>query len=195
MKTKGLVLCIGFVAAVLVPFASASAQSHWDPMALKPGDRVKVDLALPEAQAVEGLFQGIRGDSVLILLRAGSEVAPIPVNHIQRIRVHLGKTRRTRVGFGMGLGLGVLLGGAIGLASGDDPSLFGGDDPFLFSAKEKAGIGAILGGLVGGVIGALVGHRMWTERWVEAAVPSVRPTLLFAPNGHLGFGLTIPVGR
>ena len=193
MRNTGSILCIGLLAATLGPFGAASAQT---PTALEQGDRVRVDLALPETQAVEGTFQGVRGDSVLILLRAGSEVVQIPEDHIQRICVHLGERRLTWMGFGIGGASGALFGGAIGFALGDDPPFLSSDgDPFPFSAEDKAAIGAVFGGLVVGGIGALVGHGMWTGRWEEVGVPPVRPSLQVAPSGRLGLGLTIPVGR
>ena len=189
MRNTGSFLCIGFIAALLVPFASASAQY---PVALKPGDRVRVDLALVEAQAVEGTFQGVRGDSVLILLRAGSEVAQIPKGDMARISVHLGKRGNGWRGFRIGLVPGAVLWGALVLAQGDQINSHRGTSS---SAEENAVKGAVFGGLVVGVLGAFVGELVQTERWEEVAVPSIRPSHQLAPNGRLGFGLTIPVGR
>lgn len=95
----------------------------------------------------------------------------VPIAALQEIRHSAPGSKRPMGalhGLLFGLGAGVITGGAIGLASGDDqcpPSLdwcF-----FRFSAREKAVLGAVglgaMGALTGAVIGSLVGARTAVE--------------------------------
>lgn len=169
----GRVLVVAMIAASL----AATALPAQEVLAVSPGQRVKV--RSPEARGVF-VVQTVTPDT-LVVAAANGETRAVPIASISRLEVSEGE--RTRMGgFGRGAGFGFLIGavigGGLGLTSGDDG---------IFSAGETALILGTFSGGVGALIGGALGASNPGEHWRR--VPVRRVTAGPAPGG--GFATTV----
>jgi hypothetical protein len=118
----------------------------------------------------------------------------IPLPAIARIEVGRGYHRRTAVGGGIGMALGMVAGGLMGYAQGDSPECEG-PCSLLYdreTAELKAALGVVGGSVVGSLVGAIVGSRYRTERWERVPLRE-RARVGLVPCSDGGLQLSIAV--
>ncbi len=123
----------------------------------RPGDARRLTL-VGELVAISDSTISLRND-------ATSDELTVPLSRVQRLEVSAGSNRGPSAGKGALIGL--VLGGVLGFATGDDCS---SSDFICFSREDVAAGGAVLGAAVGGVIGLIAGGG---ERWKATAIPRV----------------------
>lgn len=136
--------------------ASASGAGAQETSILKPGTRVRVVIAegaprygADEHRKLTGKLLGL-SDSVLTLeMPTAGPPAVLPRRDVASLAVSLGRDQRgtgALIGFGVGIGAGVL----VGQVSGDDEDCFiciSAADKSLFAALILAPLGALVGAL------------------------------------------------
>lgn len=157
---------------------SASAQTA---QTLPRGARVRVTPLIPLPILVGELIAV--SDSALVIRRqrGGGDIS---IRRTDVLSVELSRGTSHGSSAGRGALIGLLAGGAIGFAAGNDSC--GGDAWFCLNRPWAAGVGATTGVAAGSLLGFLVGFR---ERWQHTAVPM---SLSVVPSAGESFSL---VGR
>jgi hypothetical protein len=155
--------------SVLSPYAIA-AQTP----VLPPPTRIRYSLPGGQPVVAEVLVQ-LR-DSLWVRPERTADTVVLSVPSLSRLDVSLGRSGHGRRGAGIGFLTGVVLGGALGLASGDDPkdSCDGRLYCYKFSARDKALLYGGLLGLLGSGVGAIVGANQKTDRWEPVLLTTIR---------------------
>ncbi|MEO8450802.1 MAG: hypothetical protein ABI647_13470 [Gemmatimonadota bacterium] len=133
-------------------------------------------------ERVRGIIQEVTADSLVLLPRAGG--SPL---RVARARVSVewpfGQKRATLKGMGIGALIGVIGGGAAGLAAGGDDCSTSGWFSLCFSQGESAAIGAFVFGVLGTSVGGIAGFATRTTQWEGGAyAPRVAVTPLITPR-------------
>jgi hypothetical protein len=93
-----------------------------------------------------------------------------------------------------GLGIGILAGGAagmaIGFAAGDDPPGF-----MSMTASENAVLGGAVLGTLGGIAGLVAGSLIRTDRWHRTALDRLTVAVTPVHAGGFSVSFSMPVGR
>lgn len=195
MRTKSISRCLALVAVALVP-AAAVAQTP----SVAPGTRVRVTSTALHLDHVEGLVQGVRGDTLaivtpyrrMVLGRVVDDTAThdIPLNAVDGLQLSSGRVSNVGRGAGIGVLVGAGVGGLIGLAAMASTN---GGDYFNFG-PEAIPMGMLGGGLTGLVAGSLIGAMSTHEVWQDVSVPSHSTAVtLHVGRGPLG-GQSVGVG-
>lgn len=166
---------------LLLAASGAAAQT----VQVGAGHRVRV--TTKERQLI-GIVRSVDGGSISMIEIAGDSVVVAPAD-VRGIEVSAGwrsnKGRGARIGAGMGLAAGVVL-GALPRRDASAPGAFFGDD---FESLET--MGRILtygfaGSVAGAVVGYAIGSRSTSELWL--ASDTGRPLAYVAP-GRFGLQL------
>ena len=172
---------VGMSMLVIFPAVAEAAK----PPVLASGTRVRATVTDPakgKTKDVTGTLVDL-GDTTITMTVSNSRT-PLVIPR-ENIAVLEASVKPSRKGSGalIGLGVGAVLGAAIGFASGDDPPGI-----VSFSAGAKAGMGAIVFGPLGAIIGAIGAPG---EQW--QAVPPDKVQLGFSrgPRGENGVCLTL----
>ena len=182
----GRVLLAAMMAAILT--GSLPAQ---EVLAVSPGQRVKV--RSPDARGVF-VVQSAAADT-LVLAASSGETRAVPIASISQFEVSAGE--RTRLGgFARGAGFGLLIGagvgGAWGLADGDDDCAEASWCFIEFSAAEKAMLGGAVLGSLGAIIGGVFGVANPGEHWRR--VP-LRRVAVAPSSGGFAAVVSLELGR
>lgn len=172
---------IALILAVLFLFPLHPVEAQ-EPVAVRPGQRVRVTAPALGMKKHEETFQQLRGDTLVFTLME------CPLSDVTRLEEHRG---RESWGWWKGGLIGFVVGAGAGAAYGAGP---GYSDCDL--AKEGCMLifGAI-GAVPGVLVGSLVGAAVETDRWGEVPLPPVRPSLQVSANGRLGLGFSIPLRK
>jgi hypothetical protein len=151
------------VVAMIVAGLAATGLPAQEASLAQPGQRVKV--RSPDARGVFVVQSAAADTLVLAASNGGTHV--VPVASISRFEVSAGeRTRLESFGRGAGFGflIGAVIGGGLGLTSGNDG---------IFSAGETALILGTFTGGVGAIIGGALGAANPGERWRRVPVRRV----------------------
>ena len=139
---------------------------------LREGELVKISSSI-----VKGTLVVVDADGEVLVLQSldGREEMNVPVASVRRLAAYRGPRSRG-AGALRGGGYGLLIGGAVGAASG----IVSGDDdcdssvPCILpmTAGEKAAAGGLVLGVVGGALGLLIGAAVPGDRWERIDLPS-----------------------
>jgi hypothetical protein len=124
-------------------------------------------------------------DSTAWRLQDG-KIVYVPTEDIHEIRV-VNKTRGGWQGLGLGVLGGALTGALVGLASGDDPEPQNfGEAIWWMSAREKAGLYALLLSPVGGLLGVVIGRSSGsTQIYRLEHPPALAPRTTHSHNNRV----------
>ena len=169
---------------------------------LEPGDRVRVTAERCDLRKDIGTVISV-SDGFLSASMNGNDLR-CPISVLQK--VELSARRRewwesSAKGFGIGAGIGLAILGSLFAEDGPPEDGEEGD------AFRIAGICAAAGLVVGTLVGVIRGKDVWEEISVGRVHPTfsagpsghlevgVRPFIVFSPDGGLGLGFSLPVGR
>jgi hypothetical protein len=179
------------------PLVIAAAQETPRPPVphLATGARVRVRSPAIRAfpHRVVGTLTALSGDTMQVTADGGAAPVALPLGSIEWVDMSVGRRsagKRFVRGAGYGLLFGAVAGGAIGIASGDDPA----DEFLAFTAPEKAAILGIGFGAIGVVVGGLVGLGGEPDIWrrVDSAGGGLRVTAAPDRGGRgVRFGVTL----
>lgn len=135
------------------------------------GARVRITAANTSPAVIVGQLIAVSDSALLIRKQLDSGEVAVPRSSVTRLEVSQG-TRRGATARTGGL-IGLLIGGVLGYAAGDDCN---DTDWVCFDRSSTMAMGASSGAGLGLIIGFIAGS---TERWRESGVPmqlSVAPT-------------------
>ena len=135
------------------------------------GARVRITAANTSPAVIVGQLIAVSDSALLIRRQLDSAEVAVPRSSVARLEVSQGTRRGASARTG-GL-IGLLVGGVLGYASGDDCK---DTDWVCFDRSSTMAMGASAGAGLGLIIGFIVGS---SERWRESGVPmqlSVAPT-------------------
>lgn len=134
--------------------------------------RVRVSTNIPNVRP-EGRLAFASADSLVVVDSHGNATRILRSN-VTAVDTSAGRFRHPWQGLGIGLLAGGAAGMAIGFAQGDDPPGF-----MSMTASENAVLGGAVLGVLGGITGLVVGSLTKTDRWhrtsLDALHVSVRP--------------------
>lgn len=105
----------------------------------------------------EGTVASVDGDTVLLAMAGTDRLLEVPASR-PRIQVQVGERSQAFQGFAVGLGMGTVVGGALGAQSGESGTLASG-----FNTMGGAIAGFLVGGLVGALAGDLAREPVWDD--------------------------------
>jgi len=169
-------------------FADATAQE----LPLQPGQLVRVTCAQAELHNTKAVIVALRRDTLTLQYERfrvdahgrrhkDTLVTDTPVAAVTRLAMHRGQRSAWASGLVYGFMGGALMGGVLGLASGDDPPGW-----FSMTAGEKAGAGVVVFGVLGGVGGLVIGALTKSDKWEHVPLDRLRVSVV--PTRR-GFGL------
>jgi hypothetical protein len=173
---RRIVVFLCALCACVVPSAVSAQEGR---LPITEGSRVRITTPSSKGTFV---VAGVLGDTLILHGSAASaETVTMPLHSITQLEVARTRPRRegAQLGAGVGFLIGVVGGGAVGLASGDDPPGF-----MPFTAREKA---VILGIGAGGAVGLIGGVLGWVDpgmRWYPVDL-SQRVSFAGTRNGAL----------
>lgn len=177
----------GLTILALAMFIPLVAEGQSPPVAA--GTRVRVTAPGEGLDRRVTTIMDVRGDSIVVGDQNGSRI--IGLAEVTALEVSTGRKSRLWRGAGMGLGIGVLAGAAIGAVTYEkcDPN------PFLScwmapgSAMGAAAIGGVLLRGAGLVTGAVIGALIRTDGWAPVDLP-VRAAIVPARSGGVSVMLS-----
>jgi hypothetical protein len=162
-----------WLAAALVVTMSVEALAQDEPT-VGVGSRVRVSAPEVAGDELIGTVDTVRNDTLVVLAGDPSVLWIVPFPSIAKLEVSSGKRSHAGRGAGIGFLAGLVIGGAIGYASGDE-NCGGSGWGSLCIEKSELAVAAGLGfGLVGIGIGALVGSGFEAERWAYVPLENIR---------------------
>lgn len=160
--------------------------------AVMVGSRVRVS-GSGGGSVVDGIVTAVRGDTLELTTVRGQVPLVLPLDHVERLELGVGRKGHG----GTGAAVGLVAGGALGWALASsayrpcEPS--GWFSCFLSpeSRGQAGAYGAVGGAASGAVVGLLIGAVLTTERWERVPLDAVRLDLAPLPAGRLGLGVSI----
>lgn len=174
------VMLLGVVFAGLA-WSAAAAQAQTP---LQPGQRVRVRSTVAHTPEVAGVFEGVRGDSLMVRDDDRSVATAVPLATVDRLQVSRGRHSHWITGAAIGFAVGAATGVIAGVAGHNDAD-------WLFSSGASAFLGAVLLAPVGAVTGLVVGLMVRTERWQTVPLDDIGPGVARGPDGRLGLGVRL----
>ncbi len=147
-----------------------------------PGARVRVVDVQRRTSVLTGELIRMAGDTVTISAtdwRTGATQTVLVVGAQHRLEVSAGTHRRTGRGIGLGFLVGAAIGGVVGITSQPTGSYL---DP---GRGGRAALGAIVFSLPGMLIGGMVGHATKVDDWRPVDHPPVRVGIAPGSRGVL----------
>lgn len=148
---------------------------------IQRGDRVRLHPRSPGVRPVVGRWLGTTGGQVqLEVVDEGgrADTSLVSLETVALVERSTGRRGRAGAGMGIGAAIGLVVGGAAGFASGDDPPGF-----FQLTAGEKALMGSLAGAGLGLVVGGIVGATKVSDRWevvpVQPSAAGTGPAVTF----------------
>ncbi|MGB3619609.1 MAG: hypothetical protein WBA12_15930 [Catalinimonas sp.] len=144
-----------FLALLFLPVATLFAQSARN-SSLRP---FLADIYFTDGERYDGILYDLTDTSIVIipaevrksrLYKKQSEMIHVPITQIKRVRMERRGTGR--LGLGLGLTGGMLLGAAMGILIGDDVAAVFDRN---LTRSQAVGYGGFGGGLFGGTLGAI----------------------------------------
>ena len=160
MKASFAVLAL----ALSLPLVAAGQSA---PVAV--GARIRVTAPASGLEKHVMTVTDVRGDSIVV--DAGGSSHTLWLSDLTALEVSSGTRTHAARGAGFGLGVGIMAGAVIGLATYEECVPQGIMGCFMDSPEIQAMGGALVGGAAGAVIGAVVGSRQRTDRWSSVALP------------------------
>ena len=160
--------------------------------AVMVGSRVRARGAGGASRA-NGIVTAVRGDTLELLAVVGQVPLVLPLAHVERLELAVGRKDRGGIGAAIGLVAGGALGWAIGFSVYTPCESTGLFSCFMSpESREQAGVwGAAAGAMGGAGLGLLIGVRHTTERWEPLPLEGLRVGLAPLPSGRLGLGASL----
>ena len=190
---RSWIVRIGTLVAVVAMSLPTRLAAQATPIVDLVGERVRVTTSLGPGVLV-GEVASVTGDSLLLIAPSGA-TAPVAVADIVALERSLGRTSRAPQGMAWGAGVGIVVGGAGGVAFAN--AVCGSCDPE--TRKAFAG-GALAGVFVGGLLGAVIGSVKSGEAWEAIEVRSGNLSIglvhmIPSSGGHLGLTVQVRLRR
>jgi len=162
------------ISLVVAPLATIASQ---EPLALRLGDRVRLQAPSVSGGAVVGTLVSLQTDSLVV--QGSATTWHFSLASITRLELNRGRKSHALSGAGIGLIVGVVVGVVWGKQAGCD------EDMCVTG-------GAAVGGGGGALLGAVIGSLVRTERW--AVIPLDHIRLGFTPDIGRGLRLKASLG-
>ena len=180
-------LALAFAVTATAPLDPLAAQTA---PTIQPGDLIRlVSEHFGGGEVVQGVFTGVRGDSLMVLV--GGMSVDLRVRDLQRLEIHAPRT----VGQGAlrGLKVGAVSGGGVGLLLGllTTGSCSGYFDLYCGSGLDEIAALTALGAGVFGALGALVGAVLPPGRRWEEVSPLNQLSVAPARGSGLSIGYAL----
>ena len=158
--------------------AAVAASSLEAQVAVAPGARIRFTGAQLREQEVTVLEH--RGDSLRVVPRGGTPYT-VAAQDLGRVRVSLGKSHL------LGMGAGLLWGGAVGAGLGLLSASGGG---CVDCVDPGPGVVAASSAIAGGIFGALVGVFVGKEAWADVTPMMPRPVVRLGSRSVVGLSFS-----
>jgi hypothetical protein len=145
-----------------IPAVPPSAPRLAGPV-IQRGDRVRLHPRSPGTRPTVGRWLGTTDGKVQLEVvdEAGqADTSLVALETLGLLERSTGRRSRSGAGMGIGAAIGLIAGGVIGFALGDDEAGF-----FQLTAGEKAVLGGGGGAVLGLVVGGIVGATKVSDRW------------------------------
>lgn len=156
----------------------ASAASDAQSLPTPPARLRMVTPELTRTPAI-GTLLAMRGDTMLVRVEDSADTTAVALSNLTTLEVSAGRRRPVAKGMGIGLLVGGAIGAFAGAASGSDREGF-----ISLSAEEKAAVGAAVFGGVGALAGGMIGATRRVERWERVSLATARPAIGPLPDGR-----------
>jgi hypothetical protein len=166
----------------------AAAQAPVPPAATPRATRVRVSTNIPNVRP-EGRLAFASPDSLVVADAHGHATRILRAN-ITAVDTSAGRRRHPWQGLGIGILAGGAAGMAIGFAQGDDPPGF-----MSMTASENAVFGGAIFGVLGGITGLVVGSLMKTDRWQRTSLDALHVAVRPSRSGSVSFTLSMQLPR
>src|SRR5574337_313150 len=187
------ILQLTLLAASVAMAAPAAARGQTAPIVA--GDRVRAVIPGERgnpATYVDGIFQSASADSVVLRRLDNGQAMTVPAGDGGYLEEFAGRGRGSAgTGALVGLGIGALLGAALGSSGSHGCQGTGPCFSFDPGPGADAAGGALVIGALGAGLGAIIGASSHHDRWVRAPWPGrARPFAVRSGHG-VGLGLSL----
>lgn len=189
MRSRIVATALAVVPLVAAPrhAAQAQAQGTAPPSVQRTAreTRVRVGTNIPNVRPT-GRLAFASADSLVVVDAHGHATRILRAN-VTTVDTSAGRFRHPWQGLGIGLLAGGAAGMAIGFAAGDDPPGF-----MSMTASENAVLGGAVMGVLGGVAGLVAGSLIRSDRWHRTSLDRLTVVATRGRSGGFALSFAIP---
>ena len=149
---------------------------------LTAGTRIRVLVPALSSKPIEGIFERLRGDTLVVNVQAWERRLELPLSSVEQLKMHSGRRSAARRGAAIGALVGAAAGGIGAAATYEDPCPEGADFCiFDVGPVGEVVLSAIVFGAIGAGTGAVIGSFIKVDRWETVPLDRIRISL--TPRG------------